>query len=149
MSEWHGWRVSTRQSALHIGKLPGRKNPVLFEQRGSTVTTLASFRDEEAARRALDLLDALAEAAEAGELMGDAQRGGYLLVHMSDLEKAAAALRGAETYLRRMNEMNAALHRAAPVYSPLTTQVAAEAGRMEALIASDGAQTVKETEDAD
>lgn len=47
----------------------------------------------------------------------------YSRVHRSDLEKLKQALDAAHTYLKRMNEMNAALHLSDPVYSPLTTTV--------------------------
>ncbi len=47
----------------------------------------------------------------------------YVRVHKSDLEKIRVALQGAENYLRSLNNMNAALHLADPVYSPLTTTV--------------------------
>lgn len=47
----------------------------------------------------------------------------YVRVHKSDLEKLRVALYGAEKHLRSLNDMNAALHLADPVYSPLTTTV--------------------------
>jgi hypothetical protein len=47
----------------------------------------------------------------------------YIRVHRSDLEKIRVALHGAESYLRSMNNMNAALHLSDPVFSPLTTTV--------------------------
>lgn len=44
----------------------------------------------------------------------------YVRVHRSDLEKIRHALDKGAIYLRRLNEMNAALHLSDPVYSPLT-----------------------------
>lgn len=58
MTEWHGWSRG-EGPAIHIGRLPGRKSICLYISDGSVVTPVAYFRDEEGARRALDLLNEL------------------------------------------------------------------------------------------
>ncbi len=63
----------------------------------------------------------------------------YIRVHRSDLEKMKQALDKAHIYLRRLNEMNAALHIADPVYSPLTGMVGHAASRVDDLL--DGANS--------
>lgn len=60
-------------------------------------------------------------------------------VHRSDLEKIRQALDRTNTYLKRMNEMNAALHMSDPVYSPLTTSVGNALTRVDQLL--DGVNT--------
>lgn len=63
--EWHGWARSDdlreKGEALHIGPLPGRKSVCLYVIKGSVLTPLAYFRNEEAAERALALLDRLVD----------------------------------------------------------------------------------------
>lgn len=60
MMDWHGWSIRGRgSSSLHIGYLPGRKSPCLYEQEGGTIRTLAFFKDEVAARKALAFIDAI------------------------------------------------------------------------------------------
>lgn len=53
---------------------------------------------------------------------GSSEPGGsdYIRVHRSDLEKVRHALDKGHLYLKRLNEMNAALHLSDPSYSPLT-----------------------------
>jgi hypothetical protein len=57
--DWHGW--SAADSTIHVGPLPGRKSICLYEvaDGGTTIRTLAFFRDEDKAKRALSHLDAL------------------------------------------------------------------------------------------
>lgn len=63
-SDFHGWSKavfggrSAACPALHIGRLPQRKGIALYEANGS-VNILAWFRDEEAALRAVELIDCL------------------------------------------------------------------------------------------
>lgn len=59
---WHGWRV--RDTNLHVGPLPGRKQIVLYAMvnGGTTIRPLAYFRTEDDARTALNALDTLAAA---------------------------------------------------------------------------------------
>ncbi len=63
----------------------------------------------------------------------------YVKVHVSDLEKVRQTLDRAHVYLRRVNEMNAALHMSDPVYSPLTGNVAMALSRIDDLL--DGVNT--------
>ena len=56
-------------------------------------------------------------------------------VEQSDLEKIQDALKGATTFFRRRDEMNAAVHQAETVrYSPLTSTTEAELDRVTALL---------------
>jgi hypothetical protein len=66
--EWHGFaRDEPLASALHVGRMPGRKSVCLYIARrnqhengiGCEVEPLAYFRSDEAAREALALLDHL------------------------------------------------------------------------------------------
>ncbi len=59
MSDWHGWGFSNEKTALHIGKLPNRKQVCLYIIEGSVLEPLAYFRTEESARRALALIEHL------------------------------------------------------------------------------------------
>lgn len=58
----------------------------------------------------------------------------YVRVHKSDLEKIKQALDKSHVYLKRLNEMNAALHISDPVYSPLTGMVGHAASRVDDLL---------------
>ncbi len=58
----------------------------------------------------------------------------YIRVHKSDLEKIKQALDKSHIYLKRLNEMNAALHISDPVYSPLTGLVGHAAARVDDLL---------------
>ncbi len=58
----------------------------------------------------------------------------YIRVHKSDLEKIKQALDKSHIYLKRLNEMNAALHTSDPVYSPLTSMVGHAASRVDDLL---------------
>ncbi len=58
----------------------------------------------------------------------------YIRVHKSDLEKIKQALDKSHIYLKRLNEMNAALHISDPVYSPLTGIVSHAASRVNDLL---------------
>jgi hypothetical protein len=54
---FHGW--GTEDWALHVGRLPGRKSICLYERDGSAIRTLAFFRSDEDAQRALRAIDRL------------------------------------------------------------------------------------------
>lgn len=58
--EGHGYRPGNMRGAIHVGHLPGRKQICLYEIEGGVIRTLAFFKTEEKARKALDYLDALA-----------------------------------------------------------------------------------------
>lgn len=64
MTDFHGWSKRTYLSNVHegavlqIGRLPARKGVALYEANGS-VRVLAWFTSEEAALRALELIDFL------------------------------------------------------------------------------------------
>lgn len=58
----------------------------------------------------------------------------YIRVHKSDLEKVKQALDKSHLYFKRHNEMNAALHTADPVYSPITTLVGNAVIRIDQLL---------------
>lgn len=58
----------------------------------------------------------------------------YVRVHRSDLEKIRHALDKGLLYFERMNEMNAALHLADPVYSPLTGTMKGARTRVDQLL---------------
>ena len=58
----------------------------------------------------------------------------YMRVHRSDLEKIKQALDKSHQYLKRLNEMNAALHLSDPVHGPLTTMVGNAANRVDQLL---------------
>lgn len=58
----------------------------------------------------------------------------YLRIHTSDLEKIRQALDKTNLFLSRHNEMNAALHMADPVYSPLTGVVRNALNRVDQLL---------------
>ncbi len=64
-NDWHGWSVEG--CAVHVGPLPGRKSICLYTVEGSVLRTLAFFRDEEDAQRALTALDRLIRAHPARE----------------------------------------------------------------------------------
>ena len=66
----------------------------------------------------------------------------YMKVHRSDLEKVRQVLDRMHTYLRRMNEMNAALHMSDPVYSPLTGNVAMAMTRVDELLDGQNTQEI-------
>ena len=70
----------------------------------------------------------------------------YVRVHRSDLEKIKQAFDKGHLYLKRMNEMNAALHLGDPVYSPLTSMVGNARTRVDELL--DGVNT-EEDDSAD
>lgn len=70
----------------------------------------------------------------------------YVRVHRSDLEKIKQALDKGHLYLKRLNEMNAALHLGDPVYSPLTTMVGNARTRVDELL--DGVNTGDSEPDA-
>lgn len=63
-NKFHGWSKtsfggsSLACSSLHVGLLPGRKAPALYESNGS-INVLAYFKDEAAALRAIELIDSL------------------------------------------------------------------------------------------
>lgn len=57
--EWHGWGMPPGNQALHIGPVPGRKSVCLYAMDGSVMWTLAYFRDEEEAQRAMAIIDKL------------------------------------------------------------------------------------------
>jgi hypothetical protein len=63
----------------------------------------------------------------------------YIRAHRSDLEKIRQALEKGHLHLKRMNEMNAALHMSDPVYSPLTTLLGNARTRVDELL--DGVNT--------
>jgi hypothetical protein len=60
LADWHGWRVA--DANLHVGKLPGRKQVVLYTMTngGTAIHPLAYFKNPEDARTCLDFLDKLA-----------------------------------------------------------------------------------------
>lgn len=58
--DWHGYKIGER--SLNVGKLWGRKRICLYEVNGSIVTPLAYFLDEESAKIALDMIDAIMRA---------------------------------------------------------------------------------------
>jgi hypothetical protein len=62
--KWNGWRRSDKDYALHIGMIPGRKQIAIYAltKGGSVLEPLGYFRSEEAAVKALEILN---------ELMGD------------------------------------------------------------------------------
>jgi hypothetical protein len=66
----------------------------------------------------------------------------YVRVHRSDLEKIKHALDKGHLYLKRLNEMNAALHLADPSYSPLTTTIDNARARVDQLL--DGVNVEKD-----
>jgi hypothetical protein len=51
----HGWRVGSK--ALHVGKLPDRKQVALYLDFGGSFHPLAYFRNEQDAQDCLDMLD--------------------------------------------------------------------------------------------
>ena len=66
MTDWHGWRrghagCEQTYGGLHVGPLPGRKQIALYTEIQGVITTLAYFKDEVLARRALEELDKLAK----------------------------------------------------------------------------------------
>lgn len=60
--DFHGWsrtQLSShgeRRPALHVGRMPGCKRAVLYEANGS-IRVLARFDSDEAAERAVALID--------------------------------------------------------------------------------------------
>lgn len=70
---------------------------------------------------------------------------GYLKVHESDLLKVLQTLRNAAVFFEAHNTMNASLHLADPIWSPLTSSVVASRNRVADLL--DGANT-REDDDA-
>lgn len=62
-----------------------------------------------------------------------------MTVQSSDLLKIFDALKGANTFLKRRDEMNAAVHMGREVrYSPLTVSVMAECDRLRTLLSDAG-----------
>lgn len=64
MSDWHGYSrndinvgVERPRLALHIGRLPGRKQLCLYTEGSGQVDILAFFKTEALAQEAQDLLD--------------------------------------------------------------------------------------------
>lgn len=72
----------------------------------------------------------------------------YIEVHASELQKVLNATRGAERYLKALNEMNASLHLEEAVYSPLTTSISNAVKRLEAMLEGFNAK-LKEREDGE
>lgn len=55
--DFHGWSVRGR--SLHVGFLPGRKQPALYSVDGGRVLPLAYFTSTAMAREALRIIDDL------------------------------------------------------------------------------------------
>lgn len=60
-TKWNGWRRSDKDYALHIGLIPGRKQIAIYAMTkgGSVLEPLGYFRSEEAAEKALEMLNEL------------------------------------------------------------------------------------------
>ena len=58
--QWHGWELRG-YGAIHVGYLPHRKRPCLYIHKDGIVESLASFRDEETAKKMLYWLDVLVQ----------------------------------------------------------------------------------------
>ena len=52
--EWYGGGIG--DTVLHIGPLPGRKQVALYMLKGASMTPLAYFVDETAAKQALEFI---------------------------------------------------------------------------------------------
>jgi hypothetical protein len=55
--DWHGW--TTKNRSLHVGYLPGRKQPALYMTIGGLLRPLAYFQTEDKAKEALSFMDDL------------------------------------------------------------------------------------------
>ena len=58
-AKWHGWLREGSKMALHVGPLPRYKRFALYAKRGNHIYSLAWFVDEGAARKAMEMIDAM------------------------------------------------------------------------------------------